>query len=90
MKDQRQSPYAVVSLANHVPPPAKCAYIYRDIPFAGNGGMQLDTILGKFMGQLRKVQGWYEAQCNVCAFLKRRYQFGDNIHEPDPPERISF
>ena len=39
-KDQRQNPYPVVPLANHVPPPAKCGEIYRGIPFPGIGGMQ--------------------------------------------------
>ena len=38
-ENQRQNPNAVVSLANHVPPPAKYGYTRRGIPFAGNGGM---------------------------------------------------
>ena len=39
-ENQRQNPNAVVSLANHVPQPNKYSYHFRDIPFAGNGGMQ--------------------------------------------------
>ena len=39
-EEQRKNPFAVMTVADHVPAPTRYNYHFRDIPFFGNGGAQ--------------------------------------------------
>lgn len=63
MKEQEQNPYAVMTLADHVPRPSKWQYHFENnvIPIFGNGGMHATFMTSRFYEisnpPLQKMEG---------------------------------
>ena len=99
VNEHRQHPTAVVTLADHVPPPAKYLYHFRDIPFSGNGGTGCLKLLNVILKPITKskqysagaVRGRPESQdAFTDDLLICRDQLWYHFHEPNPAEKIQF